>query len=136
MSPDLPRISGAATCSALERAGFSFRSQRGSHRKLRQVHACLEATGRYSLGIALALHEAGHTVSVVNPARIHGFAQSQLQRNKTDRLDAALIARFCQQQQPEAWTPPPLEIQQLRALMRRLEALQEMRQQESNRLVP
>jgi predicted RNA binding protein YcfA (HicA-like mRNA interferase family) len=35
VSPDLPRISGAATCSALERAGFTFRSQRGSHRKLR-----------------------------------------------------------------------------------------------------
>ena len=34
--------------------------------KIRQ--ACLEATGHYSLGIALALHEAGHIVSLVNPA--------------------------------------------------------------------
>jgi|GEM_PF-2122644 len=31
----------------------------GEH-KIGQVHACLEATGRHGLGIALALHEAGH----------------------------------------------------------------------------
>lgn len=102
--------------------------------RAKRLHACMEATASYGDDLALFLYNAGHKVSVVNPARIHGFAQSQLQRNKTDQLDAALIARFCAQQQPEAWAPPPLEIQQLRALMRRLEALQEMRQQESNRL--
>jgi predicted RNA binding protein YcfA (HicA-like mRNA interferase family) len=32
---DLPQISGAEAVHALERAGFVFRSQRGSHRKLR-----------------------------------------------------------------------------------------------------
>ena len=41
----------------------------GEH-KIGQVHACLEATGRHGLGIALALHEAGHVVSIVNPAQI------------------------------------------------------------------
>src|SRR5918993_4761076 len=59
--------------------------------KVQQVHACLEATGRYSLGIALALHEAGHVVSLVNPAQIRDFARSKLGRNKTDDIDAALI---------------------------------------------
>ena len=38
--------------------------------KIKRVHACLEATGRYSLGIALALWEAGHIVSIVDPAQI------------------------------------------------------------------
>ena len=33
--------------------------------KIRRVHACLESTGRYSLGIASALHDAGHVVSIV-----------------------------------------------------------------------
>jgi predicted RNA binding protein YcfA (HicA-like mRNA interferase family) len=33
VSPDLPRVSGATVVRALERAGFVFRSQRGSHRK-------------------------------------------------------------------------------------------------------
>jgi transposase len=49
--------------------------------KIGQVHACLEATGRYSLGIALALHEAGHIVSLVNPAQIRDFARTKLGRN-------------------------------------------------------
>ena len=31
----LPRVSGADVIHALERAGFVFRSQRGSHRKIR-----------------------------------------------------------------------------------------------------
>jgi transposase len=34
------------------------------------VHACLEATGEYGAALALALYEAGHQVSIVNPARI------------------------------------------------------------------
>jgi hypothetical protein len=32
--------------------------------RVRRVHACLESTGRYSLGIAGALNEAGHVVSI------------------------------------------------------------------------
>jgi len=98
------------------------------------LHACMEATAAYGDALAHVLHQAGHRVSIVNPLRIKGFAQSQLQRNKTDKLDATVIARFCATQQPEAWTPLPAEIQHLQALMRRLQALLEMRQQESNRL--
>src|SRR3954464_9300027 len=41
---------------------------------IEQAHACLEATGRYSLGVALALQDAGHGVSVVNPAQIRDFS--------------------------------------------------------------
>ena len=99
-----------------------------------QLHACMEATAAYGDGLAHFLHQAGHTVSIVNPLRIKGFAQSQLQRNKTDKLDATLMARFCATQKPEAWAPLAPEIQHLQALMRRLQALLEMRQQESNRL--
>jgi transposase len=102
--------------------------------EITQVHACLEATGPYSSGLADYLHETGHKVSVVNPLRIQAFAKSQLSRNKTDKADAALIARFCQSQQPELWTPPPPHLRELQALMRHLEALQETRQQQSNRL--
>ena len=53
---------------------------------------CLEATGSYGEGVAAYLYEAGYAVSVVNPARIKAYAASQLQRNKTDKLDAILIA--------------------------------------------
>lgn len=99
-----------------------------------QVHACLESTGSYGLALAEWLYQAGHQVSIVNPARIHGYGQAQMARNKTDKADAALIAHFCQTQQPALWTPPPAEIRKLQAILRRVEAIKEMRQQESNRL--
>jgi transposase len=98
------------------------------------VHACLEATGTWAAGAALALHEAGHRVSLVNPARTHAFAKSQLKRTKTDKADSILIAQFCQMHQPPAWTPHSDEIQHLQGLVRRIETLEEMLKMEENRL--
>lgn len=98
------------------------------------VHACLEATGTYGESLALFLHEAGHTVSVINPAATKAFAQSRLSRTKTDKVDAELIARFCQAQEPAAWSPPSTQVRELQALVRRLESLIEMRVAEDNRL--
>lgn len=97
------------------------------------VHVCLEATSTYGDGVAEFLHRKGYLVSVVNPLRIKAFADSRLSRAKTDQADALLIAHFCQTQHPPAWTPPPLEVKQLRALVRRLDDLLAMRQQEVNR---
>ncbi len=102
--------------------------------QIKQVHACLEATGVYGEAVALFLHESGHLVSVVNPLRIKGYAQSNMQRNKTDRLDARLIATFCLTQKPEIWQPPCAEVKHLQSLVRRVEVLEEMRQAEENRL--
>lgn len=103
--------------------------------KGRAVQAvCLEATGRYSAGIAEYLHAAGYRVSVVNPARIKGYANAQLRRNKTDKLDAALIADFCRTQQPDAWTPPPAEVDELQNLVRHLSSLETARGSVNNRL--
>jgi transposase len=103
-------------------------------RVVNELHACLEATGRYGDDLALFLHEAGYRVSIVNPARIQAYAVSQLKRNKRDREDAKLIAHFCATQDPEPWTPPSQAQQELQAMVRHLESLQTMRQQESNRL--
>lgn len=98
------------------------------------VHACLEATSTYGEGVAEFLHEQGHTVSIINPARIKGFAMSELLRTKTDKADAQLILRFCMALQPEPWHPAAPEVKQLQMLLRRLEALQQMVVQERNRL--
>ena len=98
------------------------------------ICVCMEATGPYGEAAATALADAGFVVSVVNPARIKGFAQSELVRNKTDRADAALLARFGQTMRPEPWVAPPLEVRELRALVERLQSLKEMHQQEANRL--
>jgi len=99
-----------------------------------KAHACMESTNIYGEALAEYLYDHGYTVSIVNPARIKGFAQSELARTKTDKADASLIARFCLAMAPDAWVPDPQEIRALKALVRRLESLIEMRQQEVNRL--
>lgn len=114
-------------------AGFAELAAWLTRQQVTQVHATLEATGTYGDALATWLYDAGHVVSVVNPAIIHAYARTQLARSKTDRLDAELIARFTATQQPPAWTPPAPEIRQLQALVRRLDALQGMRTQELNR---
>lgn len=98
------------------------------------VHVCMEATGTYGLALATYLHGTGLWVSVVNPACIKAFAQSELRRAKTDRVDAMVIARFCRAMKPAAWQPPSAEVAHLQALVRRLQDLQGMHTSESNRL--
>ena len=115
-------------------SGFDQLAAWLAKQKLDQVHACMEATGTYGEALAYHLHATGHRVSVLNPAAVKAFAASRLSRTKTDRVDAELIARFCLAQQPPAWTPPAPEVRELQALVRRSEALVEMRTAESNRL--
>lgn len=99
-----------------------------------QVHGCLEATGTYGDAVAQQLHDAGHVVSIVNPAVLKAFRQSTLTRTKNDRTDAQLLARYAALHHPKAWVPPSPELRELQALARRLESLLQLRQQESNRL--
>jgi transposase len=98
------------------------------------LHACMEATGVYWESVAEYLANQGYVVSVVNPLQVKAFGASRLVRTKTDKVDAKLIAEFCKENQPEAWKAPSAKEQALRAMVLRLDALQEMRQQESNRL--
>ena len=102
--------------------------------QIKEHHVCMEATGQYSLLSAEYLYQKGYQVSVVNPLRIKAYGQSRLVRNKTDRLDAFIIADFCRSQCPPAWKPPSPAIKELQARVRYLEDLQSMRQQEHNRL--
>jgi transposase len=114
--------------------GFAALSEWLARHDAEQVHACLEATGRYGDELALYLYQAGHTVSIENPARIKKYAESQLVRNKTDKADAAIIADFCRTQPVHVWEPPEPAYQELQALVRHLQALKAMQQQEKNRL--
>ena len=99
------------------------------NRGAEKIFACMEATGAYWRALATHLHEAGHTVAVVNPRRIKSYAESELLRNKTDAVDAALIARFAIAQRPEVWKPWPAEIIELQGLSRHLEFLKRSRTQ-------
>lgn len=96
----------------------------------------MEATGIYHEALAEHFHGLGYRIAVLNPAQIARYAQSQLQRSKTDKLDAKLVATYGQLHvdQLRAWQPEPLSVRKLRALTRRLEDLQSLRQMELNRL--
>ena len=98
------------------------------------LHACMEATNSYWEALASWLHAHGYTVSVVNPARIKGYAQATMQRNKTDKLDSAVIASFCARHRPSAWEPASAEQRHLRALVRHRDDLLQTQLQQHNRL--
>jgi len=103
-------------------------------RQAAEAHIALEATGIYGELVAETLYQRGYRVSVINPARIKAYAQSQMQRNKTDKLDAALIADYCRTQEPALWSPPSPEMRELRALTRHLDDLKDEKQRTRNRL--
>ena len=98
------------------------------------IAACMEATGCYGEALATYLHDQGFAVSVVNPAQIKSFSGAQLKRVKTDKADAKLIAQFYQDIHPAPWTPPPVHVRELQALVHRLTSLAQMESQEQNRL--
>ena len=98
------------------------------------VRVGLEATGRYSHAAARFFHQQHHAVYLLNPLQVKALGRSRLQRNKTDKLDARLIADFVAVNHPEPYTPPDEAQQQLRDTYRRREQLLNIRQQERNRL--
>src|SRR5690606_30611525 len=60
-------------------------------------------------------------------------SESLGERSKTDKIDARVIARFCAERDPESWQAPSKVVRGLRALVRRRDALIELRTEELNR---
>lgn len=100
-----------------------------------ELFACMEATGLYGEALLGRLFDAGVAVAKVNPAQIKHYARSLLARNKTDRLDAWIIAQFARERQAQLrrWSPPAPEALRLRALTRLLSARKEQRAAEARR---
>jgi transposase len=99
-----------------------------------QVRVSLEATGIYSLDLALALNEApGIEVAVLNPKMANRFAQT-LRRSKTDAADALVLAEYSCRMPFTAWRPPSLSGLRLRAVGRHIVALVVQHTREQNRL--
>jgi transposase len=98
------------------------------------LHAILEGTGPYHETAALALHEAGATVSIVNPAQVRDFARGLAVRTKTDGVDSLVLARYGALLRPQPWTPPSAEVRALQALLSRREAIAQDLMRERNRL--
>jgi transposase len=89
----------------------------------------LEATGNYWVALAVALHEAGDRVAVVNPRQAHHFAKAQLRRAKTGALDARDLAQLAAALRPAPWTPPPAVYREVRQRLAARDGLLAMRTQ-------
>lgn len=97
------------------------------------LHVVMEGTGVYHEQAALALADAGVTVSIVNPAQIKDFGRGLAVRTKTDGVDSFVLARYGALLKPAAWTPPSPEARVLQALLARREAIAQDLQRERNR---
>src|SRR6202165_5339060 len=99
-----------------------------------RVRVCLEASGNYSLDLALTLQAHRQVeVSVVNPRRARRFAESLGERSKTDPVDAGVLCEYAARMPWVAWQPPSSLALRLRAITRAIEALGVMHTQEKNR---
>jgi transposase len=78
----------------------------------------MEATGHYWKNLFAALVARGYHVALLNALRTHRFAGEDLQRTKTDAIDALGIARFAAQKRPPATRLPDPATEELRELVR------------------
>jgi transposase len=103
----------------------SFGEDAGGYEKLLgllgapgEVLVAMEATGHYWQNLFAALAAAGYGVALLNPLRTRRFAGEDLERTKTDAIDALGIARFAAQKRPVVTRLPDGATQELRELVR------------------
>jgi transposase len=122
---------------------LEFANDTAGHRALikrvtkqaRTARVALEATGVYSLDLALALHRApGIEVMVVNPRAAKRFGEALMTRSKSDPVDARVLRELVARMPFEPWHAPSAQALELRAITRRLHALVQAQTRERNRL--
>lgn len=94
----------------------------------------VEATGGYEVPILGALVAAEVPVSLVAPARVRAFARAAGILAKTDRLDAALLARYGAQLTPAEYVLPDAAQRALMQLVARRRQVDDMLVAERQRL--
>jgi transposase len=114
-------------------AGFAQLLEWLVKNKAPKPHVVMEPTGMYHEGAALALADAGLTVSLVNPAQLRSFAQGLGVKTKTDKADSAVLARYGATQNPAPWQPPSASARRLKALLTRRDAVADDLRRERNR---
>ena len=92
----------------------------------------MEATGGYEQQAFAQLSQAGLPVAILNPRAVRQFAQSMGRLEKTDRIDAGMIAWYAEVKQSPPACLAPQNQQQLRALVTRLRQLTDIRTAQLN----
>lgn len=93
----------------------------------------MEATGGYEKLLFARFWAAGLPAAVVNPRAVRSFAKAMGLLEKTDAIDAGVIAWFAEVKTIVAQPPPDAVRQQLKAAVLRLRQLTDMRVAELNR---
>lgn len=114
-------------------AGFVQLLEWLGKQKALDAHVVLEPTGVYHEPAALALSDAGLTLSLVNPAQARQFALGLGVKTKTDKADSMVLARYGAALKPQAWEPPSKSARRLKALLARRDAIADDIQREENR---
>ncbi len=83
----------------------------------------LEATGHYWKNLFAELATRGFEIALINPLRTHRFAAEDLQRTKTDAIDALGISRFAAQKRPAVTRLPDAATEEIRELVRHRDRL-------------
>lgn len=87
------------------------------------IHSAIaiEATGIYHLDVASLAHAQGHQVYIINGYRLSNYRKGIGGRNKDDRSDARLLARYLahEHEQLQPWQPPPEPYRRLQTLLHR-----------------
>lgn len=92
----------------------------------------MEATGGYEQQAFAQLSEQGIAVAILNPRAVRQFAQSMGSLEKTDRIDAGMIAWYAEVKKSQPVCPAPQNQQHLRALVTRLRQLTDIRTAQLN----
>ena len=92
----------------------------------------MEATGGYEKQSFALLWEQGLPVAILNPRAVRQFALSMGRLEKTDAIDAGMIAWFAEVKQSPPLCLAPASQQHLRALVTRLRQLTEVRTAQRN----
>jgi transposase len=78
----------------------------------------MEATGHYWKNLFAVLVANGYTLALLNPLRTHRFQAENLERTKTDAIDALAIARFAREKRPAPTHLGEASTEELRELVR------------------
>jgi transposase len=102
--------------------------------KLPGIIVCLEATGVYHFDLAIALHDAGALLMVINPKASHNFAKVLMKNSKTDAVDADTLAEYAERMDFVAWARPTDEAIAVRCFSRRINGLTNQKAAAKNHL--
>jgi len=94
----------------------------------------MEASGGLEQPAFLTLWQLGQPAALANPRSVRRFAEAMGALEKTDRIDARMIARFAEAKRMQPMPPPSADQQRLNGLVTRLRQVTQQMSDEKRRL--